>query len=197
MSYGDCYSVAKKPSPLTVPGDWPTFSRYGLQLARKGGTVFADGKNAVSYFILADREVRPWTGISGCGGLDLQDLRRDLLVQLSGVDDSDTDLRSVVLRDVRCRSDQECREGVVDVLREQVASYKFVIHLLRSRQLVSEAVLQEPLKMDAWVVPMGGKFRKIELPALPPPPPMNAIGKAFAVTGGRSRLVTVQFPDCP
>jgi len=166
MSYGDCYSAAKRPSPMSVTGDWPTFSRYGLQLARKGGTVFADGKNAVSYFTLADHEVRPWTGLAGCGGLDVQDLRRDLLVQLSGVDDSHADLRSVVLRDVRCRGDEECRDGIVDVLREQVASYKFVIHLLRSKQLVSELVLQQALKMDVWVVPMGAKLRKIELPGL-------------------------------
>jgi len=165
MSYGDCYLV-KTPPTIRIPAGWPMISGYAIQLARNGGVVFAQGTNAVSYFTPVNPDPLPWTGRSGCGGLDIQDVRRDLIVQLSGIDPKTAKLRSVVLRDVVHESDQQCRQAIVGILQEQLVSFEYIIDALRLRDLLTQSGAALPPRMEVWVVPLGGDPRLPELPPL-------------------------------
>ena len=165
MSYGDCGPSFEESPGLRIPEDWPAISRYSLQVAKNGGTVIASGSNSVSFTGRVTVDPTPWKGRSGCGGPDIQELRRDLILQLSGIDPSSTGLRAVVLRDIVRETDDQYRQDAIRILQEQTQSFAELLARLQSKGLITQAQAAERrLHMQVYIVGSGSDR---ELPGLP------------------------------
>jgi hypothetical protein len=163
MSYGDCYTISEP--AVQIPENWPAISIYSLQVPKSGGTVIARGLNSVSFTSRVTADPNPWKGHSGCGGPDIQELRRDLILQLAGIDPARTGLRAVVLRDIVRKTDDQYRQDAVGILQEQTKAFTEIVGQLQSKGLITQAEAAErSLHMRVYIVPPGSGS---PLPALP------------------------------
>jgi hypothetical protein len=173
MSYGDCYSMSEASPGLRITENWPAISIYSLQVAKSGGTVIASGLNTVSFTSRVTADPNPWKGHSGCGGPDIQELRRDLILQLAGIDPASTGLRAVVLRDIVLRTDDQYRQDVLEILQEQTKAFTEVLGQLQSKGLITQAEAAERrLHMRVYIFPPGSR------PVLPALPDLRLLGIA-------------------
>ncbi|MDP9169990.1 MAG: hypothetical protein M3N54_05180 [Acidobacteriota bacterium] len=164
MSYGDCASVGPLPQPA-IPSTWPPLAVYQLLAGKSEGRVIATGANPVSFTSRVTVDPRPWTGHSDCGGPGIQALRRDLLLQLAGIDASSTALHAVVLRDVIRETDEQYRREALGILQEQAKAFADVVAGLEARGLITAAQAAERrLHMQVHIVDSGSTRA---LPALP------------------------------
>jgi hypothetical protein len=171
MSYGDCYLISEASPGLRITENWPAISIYSLQVAKNGGTVIANGLNSVSFTSRITADSDPWRGHSGCGGPDIQELRRDLILQLAGTDPGGTGLRAVVLRDIVRRTDEQYSQDAVAILQEQTKAFTEVVERLQSKGLITQADASERLlHMQVHIVRSG--------PVLPPLPDLRLLGIA-------------------
>jgi hypothetical protein len=159
MSYGDCYSQGRERSRYSVPTDWPKISMYSLT-AEGQGVVFAPGRANVAYLSAAENDALPWRGRLGCGGLDIESLRRELLVTLAG---KDAGIQSVVLTDITETSDQQARQGILRIVEAQATAFREITEALVSKGILTSS--DQKLHMDVMIVPFG-KVRVPELPTL-------------------------------
>jgi hypothetical protein len=165
MSYGDCYSTSEALPGLTFPENWPPISVYSLQVAKKGGAVIASGINSVNFTSRETNDPNPWKGHAGCGGPDIQELRRDLILQLSGIDPAKTGLRAVILRDIARKTDDQYRQEAVGIIQEQTQAFAEVLGQLQSKGLITQTEAAERLlHMRVHIVPLRSGS---PLPALP------------------------------
>jgi hypothetical protein len=170
MSYGDCYLISEASPGLRITENWPAISIYSLQVAKNGGTVIASGLNSVSFTSRITADPDPWKGRS-CGGPDIQELRRDLILQLAGIDPARTDLRAAVLRDIVRRTDDQYRQDAVAILQEQTKAFTEVVEQLQSKGLITQAeAAQRRLHMQVHIVRSG--------PVLPALPELGLLGIA-------------------
>jgi hypothetical protein len=165
MSYGDCVEPGLS-GALGQPGEnWPPVSVYKLRTGKNGDAIIANGMNSVSFTRQVTADRRPWKGHAECGGPDIQELRRDMLVQLSGTDPSVTRLKAVVLRDITWESDGQYRRDATAILQEQTRSFAGIVSQLQSRGLITPAqAADRRLHMHVYVV---RERSARELPALP------------------------------
>jgi hypothetical protein len=146
MSYGDCYNMPDPTAGVRIPEGWPPISIYSLQLAKNaGGTVIASGIDAVSFTSRVTNDPNPWHGNTTCGGPDIQELRRDLIVQLAGIDDAGTALRTPVLSNITRETDDQYRKEATAILAEQAQSFTGVLKQLQLRGLITPAQAAERL----------------------------------------------------
>ncbi len=156
MSYGDCGAISEALPGLRITENWPAISIYSLQVAKNGGNVIASGRNSVGFTSRITADPNPWKGHSGCGGPDIQELRRDLILQLSGIDPARTGLRAVVLRDIVRRTDDQYRQDAVGILQEQTKAFAEVLGQLQSKGLITQAEAAERrLHMRVHIVGSG------------------------------------------
>ncbi len=173
MSYGDCYLMSEASPGLKITEKWPAISIYSLQVAKNGGTVIASGLNSVSFTRRITEDPNPWKGHSGFGGPDIQELRRDLILQLAGIDPAKTGLRAVVLRDIVRRTDDQYRQDALGILQEQTKAFAEVLEQLQSKGLITQAEAAERrLHMQVHIVPSGSR------PVLPALPDLRLLGIA-------------------
>jgi hypothetical protein len=164
MSFGDCYSISEASSGLRITETWPAISIYSLQVAKSGGTVIASGLNSVSFTSRITADPDPWKGRS-CGGPDIQELRRDLILQLSGIDPAKTGLRAVILRDILRKTDDQYRQDAVGIIQEQTQAFAEVLGQLQSQGLITQTQAAERLlHMRVHIIPPRSGS---PLPALP------------------------------
>jgi len=163
MSYGDCFSPEASSSHARVPEDWPPLSVYKLELGKRTDAL-------VSFTSMPAVDSSPWTGISHCGA-DIQGLRRDLILQLSGVDSSKAPLKAVVLDNVVRETDDQLRRDVIRILREQAQSFTEIVLQLQMKGLITPSQVKERhLHMQVFVIPSGS------LRALPDLPDLRLLG---------------------
>jgi hypothetical protein len=143
-SYGDCSDPAWVEASMHVlktPEDWPPVAVYRLTM-RNGDAVIAHGVNSVSFIRQVTEDPRPWKGFE-CGRPEVQELRRDLILQLAGADRSTTTLRAVNLRDITRVSDDQYRRAAIAILEEQARSFATVVSQLQSKGLITPAQAAE------------------------------------------------------
>jgi hypothetical protein len=168
MSFGDCGPSTDPTAGLRIPEDWPPMSIYSLQIEKDaGGTNIASGINSVGFTSRVTTDPNPWHGHTDCGGPYIQELRRDLILQLAGIDLAATALRAVVLRNIVRETDEQYRQAAVRILQEQTQAFGEVLGQLQSRGLITPAEAAERrLHMQVNIVPPGSGAA---LPALPGP----------------------------
>ena len=155
MSYGDCVSLSSSSSGLAVPPDWPAIEIYSLQTARHGGAVIALGEHSISFVSHKSSNGTPWTGKSGCGGLDLQSLRHDLIAQLAGVDPGKLGLRSLLLSDITLKSEEAYNHEMVQLLQGQARAFSAAVRTLVWRRLLTaEQASGLQLHIELHIIPM-------------------------------------------
>jgi hypothetical protein len=165
MSFGDCYLISEASPGLRITENWPAVSIYSLQVAKNGGTVIANGLNSVSFTSRITADPDPWKGHAGCGGPDIQELRRDLILQLAGIDPDKTGLRAVILRDIVRKTDDQYRQDAVGIIQEQTQAFAEVLGQLQSKGLITQTQASERLlHMRVHIVPPRSG---LPLPALP------------------------------
>jgi hypothetical protein len=164
MSYGDCYNMPDPTAGVRIPEGWPPISIYSLQLLKKaGGTLIASGINSVRFASRVTNDPNPWHGLTTCTGPDFRELRRDLILQLAGIDPAGTALRAIVLTNITRETDDQYRKDATAILQEQAQSFADVLKQLQSRGLIRPAeAAQRLLHMQVKIVQHG-----LTLPALP------------------------------
>jgi len=163
MSYGDCYTTPDPTAGVRIPEGWPPISIYSLQLLKNaGGTVIASGINSVSFTSRVTNDPNPWHGYTSCGGSDFQPLRRDLILQLAGIDPAGTALRTPVLTNITRETDDQYRKDATAILAEQAQSFAGVLKQLQLRGLITPAEAAERLLHMRVIIVQNG----LTLPAL-------------------------------
>jgi hypothetical protein len=151
MSYGDCFSPGEPPVTM-APADWPPIPVYRLEAGKSKSQITNDP--------------RPWKG-SKCGRPDIQELRRNLLVKMAGLDPASVALKVVVLRDLPHESDDQYRRDAVQILQEQAQSFAGIVAKLQSLGLITASqAAGRHLHMQVFVVPFGSGPPLPELPDL-------------------------------
>ena len=177
VSYGDCFDPGSGGASgrRGTAENWPPVGVYTLETGNNGDAVIASGTNSVSFTRQVSADLRPWKGHAECGGPDIQKLRRDLLVQLAGVDPSTTRLKAVVLRAITLESAGQYQRDAAAVLQEQITSFEGIVSQLQSKGLITSAQAAERrLHMQVIIV---RDRSSTELPALPDLRPFGIVGE--------------------
>jgi hypothetical protein len=162
--YGDCFL----PGPARqskVAGDWPPLRIYSLKITQAKENLIANGLNSVSFETRIAADAAPWTRRADCSGPDIQKLRRDLLVQLAGIDAASMPLQAVVLRGIVRENDDQYIRDATRIIQEQAATFGDLLSKLQSRRLLTPAdVMHRRLHMHVRLI---GVRSDRPLPALP------------------------------
>jgi hypothetical protein len=172
VSYGDCFDPESLGASgrRAMPENWPPVAVCRLQTGENGDAVIANGTNSVSFTRQVTAGFGPWKGPK-CGGPDIQKLRRDLLVQLSGVDPSTTPLSAVVLKDISIESAGQYQRDGAAILQEQTMSFAGIVSQLQAKGLITPAqAAARRLHMRLLIV------RDRSARELPPLPDLRLLG---------------------